>query len=507
MSVSKNVRVIFSLAIGGLLLVGLLLLLEGTPQIARADPGERFVTTTGSGTDCTPNQPCALQTALAQATDGEVIVVAEGTYTGTGEAVVTITKTVTLRGGWDGTAAPGSLRLPGVYITTLDGENARRVAYITGTVSPILDGFTLQNGSASGDSGGAIYAHNASPVINNCRILSSTADQGGGVSFIYGAPTLRNSVVMNNQANEAGGLEIVGSDPFTMTNNIVARNSSINGSPVRVHGISNHPTCPGECPSQGTLLHNTFVTNTSDISWMITVGPTATLTFANTIVDQPGGIWVEKGASVTLDKTLWKTGLQDRVNGYGTYLVRDSIYGDPAFVNPNGGDYHIGLASAAIDQGMDVGVDDDIDGDPRPQGSGYDIGADETGLAVTKQAEPDPVYPGEQLTYTIRVVNTSDVPLNAAITDTLPFSTTLDKTTGGTLPSSNGTVAITWATTITQPDGVWVETVIVTVDVGYVGLLTNVVEITTDEGAQGEDSIIVRAGRYFYLPLVLRSYP
>ena len=380
MSVSKSMRVIFSLAAGGLLLIGLLLLLGQTPQIVHADPGMLFVTTTGTGTACARDAPCALPTALGQATDGDIIFVAGGTYTGADTAVITITKSITLYGGWDGAPAGGTLVLPGTYITTLDGENVQRVAYITGTVSPRLDGFTLRNGYVASGSGGAVYAYNASPMINNCHIVSNTAEYGGGLAFWYGAPALVHSVVMSNvasgtcewrgggglhlsnstalientsihgnrapnaagggvsvlqsgaifrantilgnQAKWAGGLEFVGSESFAITNNIVAQNAAQNGSPVRVYGISHHPACSGACPSQGTLLHNTFVTNTSsNVPWMVTVGPTATLDFVNTIVGLPGGIRVERGGSVTLDATLWETG-GETVSGYGTFTVR-----------------------------------------------------------------------------------------------------------------------------------------------------------------------------------------
>jgi hypothetical protein len=49
-------------------------------------------------------------------------------------------------------------------------------------------------------------------------------------------------------------------------------------------------------------------------------------------------------------------------------------------LDPDADDYHIGPASAALDAGVDAGVMSDMDGDGRPQGSGYDIGADELRL-------------------------------------------------------------------------------------------------------------------------------
>jgi hypothetical protein len=45
---------------------------------------------------------------------------------------------------------------------------------------------------------------------------------------------------------------------------------------------------------------------------------------------------------------------------------------------PAGGNYHIGPTSAARDAGVAAGIHTDIDGDPRPFGAGYDIGADES---------------------------------------------------------------------------------------------------------------------------------
>ena len=135
MNLYKCERLVFSLAIGGLLLLGLFALLHGTFQVASADPGLLFVKPGGSG-DCSQVNPCSFQTALGSAANGDTIYVAQGIYTGAGAAVVTVTQSITLYGGWNGSPTGPVVRDPALYLSTLDGENARRVSTSAGT-SPL----------------------------------------------------------------------------------------------------------------------------------------------------------------------------------------------------------------------------------------------------------------------------------------------------------------------------------------------------------------------------------
>jgi hypothetical protein len=88
------------------------------------------------------------------------------------------------------------------------------------------------------------------------------------------------------------------------------------------------------------------------------------------------GITVTAGSTVTLAATLWHSNGTD-TGGGGTVISSTNVYGDPAFADPSAWDYHIGADSKAIDAGVDAEIKTDIDGDSRPAGAGYDIGADE----------------------------------------------------------------------------------------------------------------------------------
>jgi hypothetical protein len=61
---------------------------------------------------------------------------------------------------------------------------------------------------------------------------------------------------------------------------------------------------------------------------------------------------------------------------------------DPLLIDPAGDNYHIPVGSPAIDSGLNVGITTDLDGNSRPQGNGYDIGAYEFTPAVSLWGVP-----------------------------------------------------------------------------------------------------------------------
>jgi putative cofactor-binding repeat protein len=509
MNLSKYKHIVFSVATGSLLLVGLFLLLNGTSQLARADPGVLFVSPTGSGSVCSQSEPCALQTALSQANDGDTIYVAEGIYTGTGTAVMTLTKSITLYGGWDGTSTGPVVRDRDAYPTILDGEMARRVVYISEAITPTLDGFIISRGNATGltanchqvsggnpdGCGGGIFVDSAHPMISNNVITNniaaittagyptSTTGYGGGLYLQYAdRAVISGNLIISNTASTAfcgygGGLHLHDYDSATgmrveanqvLSNvattkdvgcawgggigggpngvliqgnlvegnrsngagrgygaglyqwygsaeyrgNIVRRNqgdhavylgfsrsrfegnqvvdNATNAGVYLTYGSGGGPTLVNNIvarsgsqwslsaaasvnyPLTATLLHNTLVgagSGNGVHTWSY-----VTLFLTNTIVvSHTWGITNTNPASSTVaaDHTLFWANTNDGIRG------TNQVDGDPRFVNLDGSDYHIAPGSAAIDAGVNAGVTSDIDGDTRPQESGYDIGADE----------------------------------------------------------------------------------------------------------------------------------
>jgi hypothetical protein len=88
----------------------------------------------------------------------------------------------------------------------------------------------------------------------------------------------------------------------------------------------------------------------------------------------------------------------------------DLVNLDPLLIDPASDDYHIPGDSPAIDAGLNAGVTSDLEGNPRPQGHGYDIGAYEFTPAVTFWG-----YPASQTIYLNWTVNVT-IPLTSTWT-------------------------------------------------------------------------------------------
>jgi uncharacterized repeat protein (TIGR01451 family) len=334
-------------------------------------------------------------------------------------------------------------------------------------------------------------------LLSGNVIVSNTADHGGGLFVHFAEGTFANTVVTDNRADSAGsGLCFTGSRS-RLLHTTIARNYGGDGSGI----------CLTWAWSGSILIPNRVVLTNTIV---------ASQTVGITMTGYSGRSW---SGEATLDGVLWFSNGTNVVSTDPTTVTQVSFItvthaytGDPAFAADG---HHLTANSAAIDRGRCVGVATDMDGELRPSRWGCDLGADEfpVALHVTKRASPDPVSPGAQLTYTIHVTNTGNVDLRASITDTLPTSVTLGGTSGGALMPPGGTVllpdgrvAVTWTAVITAPGDVWMGTIVVTVEEGHDGPLTNLVEVTTEEGATGEAVAIVNAYKV-YLPLVMRNSP
>lgn len=345
--------------------------------------------------------------------------------------------------------------------------------------------------------GGGVAADYASDVrLDNNLIMNNTAGGYGGGVYVYyhSQAALENNSLTGNAAMVGGGLYLANNSQATLSNTIIADNrAGVAGSGVYITGASARMlqiTLVRNNGGNGSGLH---VTGYSDA--FMTIPGAAALT--NTIlVSHTLGITVTPGSTATLEATLWGSG--DWANGSdwggAGSIATGTInqWGDPAFIILPGGDYRLSPASAALDQGVNAGITTDIDGEPRPFGSGYDLGADEgqPGLLVSKAASTNPAQPGAPLTYTLRVTNTGYISLTATITDFLPAHVT-------------PTGILSW-TPFIPLGGTWEEQAVVTVEEGYVGSLANVVQVASVEGASGVYTQSLVVGRIYYLPVIFK---
>ncbi len=384
----------------------------------------RYVAPTGNdaGNNCTvPANPCkTIQYAIDLAAISDQIWVAGGGYTGEGEGpVITVAKSITLYGGWNGAPSGPPLRDPNANPTTVDGENTRLGIFISGG-APWLEGFIITRGK--GDVyGGGIRVENASPTIRMNQVIGNSAVAAGGIMVNRGAAQIIENLIMNNIANWGGGLELINDANATIVQNEIRGNVATGGgggidvqccgqgNPLIARNLiveNNGGSRGGAVNIMDTsvqLVNNILARNQATrgaglyVEGQVSHPASATLT-NNTLVGHPSGgvaLWNDTYAAATLVNnilTAHHAGITNNAPASSTisadhnlfWNINDSIIGSNAVIaNPLlDATYHLTSASPARDAGAVVSLTVDFDGTPRPMGGAYDIGADEFALRM-----------------------------------------------------------------------------------------------------------------------------
>jgi len=358
--------------------------------------------------------------------------------TGVVTQVVYINKTVTIQGGY--TISDWTKPDPVAHPTTLDAQRKGRVLYISGNISPTIAGLRITQGNAAGlggipgsyDAGGGVYIITATAVLSDNQVFDNisptSSGNGGGMYLRYSDSTLQGNTVASNIASYSGGGLFISFSKATLRDNIIRFNTGayggglrlyaspatfsdniITSNTARVYGTAldaygggllldesdatlvNTVVADNRADTHGSglciqgsfpsLLHTTIARNTGGNGSGVYVTDYFGAAFSkvdliNTIlVSHTVGINVTGGNEAIVNSVLWfGTPITISRAPTATVTVQNQRQGNPAFAADG---YHLTAVSAAIDHGVNAGVTTDIDGDPRPVSSGYDLGADE----------------------------------------------------------------------------------------------------------------------------------
>jgi len=316
-----------------------------------------YVTPNGpGGASCSRSAPCNLSTAVTMTSSTrDVIRVGDGTYPG-GTYTFSLSTQVFVSGedrSWNGAVL---------------SPNATGIR-IRGSANVVMEGLTIQDAGSDGinQMGGTLELE---------RVKIHRTNQAG-VDSSNGTLRMRQCWVEDAGAN---GL-FINNDTLDVDATYLVRN---NNGGVRATGSSVRVTS-SVLAGNGTGGGDTSAASFTDAR------PGSLFAF-NTVADnlailEPGGVSCIN-SSVTVTSSIFaNNGFPDVDDACDTtYSLFEFIYppgngnisGQAQFVDQTGSDYHITPASAARGAGAAAGaVTRDLDGEPRPQGTGYDIGADE----------------------------------------------------------------------------------------------------------------------------------
>ncbi|MFQ6618999.1 MAG: right-handed parallel beta-helix repeat-containing protein, partial [Fidelibacterota bacterium] len=188
-----------------------------------------LITPLGSSSQATiihvPDDQPTIQAGIDVAFDGDTVLVAPGTYTGSGNTNVNfLGKAIFV------TSEMG----PDSTIVDAEGIVAYRFIFNNGeTRSSVLNGFTLTHFAS------AIYIRESSPQIVNCRMVDCGGAyiDGGGMYIRYGSPLILNCSFKRCYLNPGigGAISSVSSNPSIINSEFILCGAYIYGPDAAVH--------------------------------------------------------------------------------------------------------------------------------------------------------------------------------------------------------------------------------------------------------------------------------
>ena len=168
-----------------------------------------------------PSEYPAIQDGIDAAIDGDTVLVASGTYTGSNNRGVDFMgKPITV------TSETGSDE------TIIDCEQSDRGFYFPSNEdsTSILEGFTIINGEVEGESsGGGILCMYASPTIRNNIITNCYTYWGGGIGCVSASPVIIGNSIIENEGERGGGMALLAGSHARIINNVIRNNISPGG--------------------------------------------------------------------------------------------------------------------------------------------------------------------------------------------------------------------------------------------------------------------------------------
>ncbi len=350
--------------------------------------------------------------------------------------------------------------------------------------NPLLLDVTFSGNSAN-HCGGMVNINNSSPTLVDVAFSGNSANDGGGLCNSGSNPMLTNVNFSGNSANsDGGGMYNWESSPI-LSNVAFSGNSSDNGGGMYNDGsspsLTNVTFSRNSAGIDGGSIYNTSESNPS-LTNVILWGNTAVIS---------GNQIINSSSTPVINYTL----IQDSGGsgaGWDSSLGTDgggNIDEDPLFVDPLNDHLHLMHGSPAVDAGDDsVCPTTDLNGIPRPQGAGCDMGAFEfVPVAISMSVDNPAPVPGETFTFTINVTNyLTETMTDGLISDTLPaglnfFETIiLDPPTAGTVGSelpilvTDLEIGVGEQVTVTLPVGV-------SDGLAAGTIITNIATVTSDQ--------------------------